>query len=66
MTKDETAIYNLLSKAGGLRAVQIHQTLKMGFHRLYPALHQLRKHDFIEGIKEGSILTYQVTGKAPE
>lgn len=62
-SKDESEVFNLLLKAGPLRAVQIHQTLKMGFHRLYPALHNLRKEGFIEGRKQcGNKLTYEVTG----
>ncbi len=43
MTKDESEVFDLLLKAGPLRAAQIHETLHMGFHRLYQALHQLKK-----------------------
>lgn len=66
MTEDETKIYDLLLRAGPLRAVQIHEGLKMGFHRLYPALHQLRKQDFIQGRKQfPNQLTYEITGLKP-
>lgn len=66
MTEDEAKIYDLLLKAGALRAVQIHERLQMGFHRLYPALHQLRKHDFVQGRKQpGNKLTYELTGLKP-
>ena len=66
MTEDEAKIYDLLLKAGPLRAVQIYETLRMGFHRLYPALHRLRKQDFIQGRKQpGNQLTYELTGLKP-
>ncbi|WP_334810161.1 hypothetical protein [Nostoc sp.] len=66
MNKDEAEIYDLLLRAGPLGAVQIHKTLHMGFHRLYPALHQLRKQDFIQGRKQpGNKLTYELTGLKP-
>ncbi len=66
MTEDEAKIYDLLLRAGPLRAVQIHETLKMGFHRLYPALHRLRKQDFITGRKQPeNQLTYELTGLKP-
>ncbi|MFN6488241.1 MULTISPECIES: helix-turn-helix domain-containing protein [unclassified Nostoc] len=66
MTEDEAKIYDLLLRAGPLRAVQIHQTLHMGFHRLYPALQSLRKHDFVQGRKQpGNQLTYELTGLKP-
>ncbi|MDZ8135119.1 MAG: helix-turn-helix domain-containing protein [Nostoc sp. DedQUE04] len=66
MNEDEAKIYNLLLKTGPLRAVQIHETLNMGFHRLYPAIHRLRKQDFIQGRKQpGNQLTYELTGLKP-
>jgi sugar-specific transcriptional regulator TrmB len=66
MTEDEAKIYDLLLKAGPLRAVQIHETLHMGFHRLYPALHRLRKLDFIQGRKRfPNQLVYELTGLKP-
>ncbi|MCC5597978.1 helix-turn-helix domain-containing protein [Nostoc favosum] len=66
MNEDDAKIYNLLLKAGPLRAVQIHETLHMGFHRLYPAIERLRKQDFIQGRKQpGNKLTYEFTGLKP-
>ncbi len=65
MNKDEYEVFNLLQKAGALRAVQIHQTLHMGFHRLYPALHQLKKDGYIQGTKESGQLFYELTGLQP-
>ncbi len=66
MNEDEAKIYDLLLKAGPLRAVQIRQTLKMGFHRLYPALHCLRKNDFVQGRKQfPNQLVYELTGLKP-
>ncbi|MBL1199152.1 MAG: hypothetical protein FWK04_08700 [Nostoc sp. GBBB01] len=66
MNKDESEVFNLLKKAGPLRAVQIYETLHMGFHRLYPALHNLRKQGFIQGRKQpGNKLTYELTGLQP-
>ncbi|MHC5768726.1 MAG: helix-turn-helix domain-containing protein [Nostoc sp.] len=66
MTEDEAKIYDLLLLSGPLRAVQIHERLNMGFHRLYPALHKLRKQDFVQGRKQsGNKLTYELTGLKP-
>ncbi|MEH2135114.1 helix-turn-helix domain-containing protein [Nostoc sp.] len=66
MNEDEAKIYDLLLRAGPLRAAQIHETLHMGFHRLYPALHRLRKQDFVQGRKQpGNKLTYELTGLKP-
>ncbi|WP_180267546.1 helix-turn-helix domain-containing protein [Nostoc linckia] len=66
MNKDEFEIFNLLLKAGPLRAVQIHQTLHIAFHRLYPALHRLRKEGYVQGRKQpGNKLTYELTGLQP-
>ncbi|MEH2119028.1 hypothetical protein [Nostoc sp.] len=66
MTQDESEIFNLLSKTGPLRAVQIHKTLHMGFHRLYPAISRLRKQDFIQGRKQfPNQLVYERTGLKP-
>lgn len=66
MSEDEAKIYDLLLRAGPLGAVQIHETLKMGFHRLYPAIDRLKKQDFIQGRKQpGNKLTYELTGLKP-
>lgn len=69
MNKDDIAIYKLLSNAGPLRATEILQALKIGFGRLYPALHRLKKNGYVEAVQDQvnkSRLYYKLTGKAIE
>ncbi|BAY21999.1 hypothetical protein NIES2100_17620 [Calothrix sp. NIES-2100] len=66
MNKDESEIFNLLKKAGSLRAVEIHKTLFMGFHRLYQSLHRLKEQGLIQGRMESRRLLYEITGLQPQ
>jgi DNA-binding PadR family transcriptional regulator len=69
MNKIDIAIYKLLSNAGPLRALELLQALNIGFSRLYPALHRLKKNGYVEAVQypvNKSRLYYRLTGKEIE
>lgn len=58
----ENQIVELL-KNSRLRSLEIKEKLDIGFHKLYPALHRLRRGGFLVEEKEKNMLYYKLVKK---